>query len=144
MAHTTRQVVGGLLLVLALLEVCRVAARPLQCNRESARLWVDQSTSQWALKNGFAMGVAVSTRLGYWCWYALPFGVVVSGSAVYGCAAFGIYGFVRGTVAPLALLALMLRRDYRRVASWLLDRRSLSCRLSGALLATTALFVFLL
>jgi hypothetical protein len=56
------------------------------------------------------MGVGISTRLGFWLWYAVPVAAVVSGETLSGVIVFGTYALVRAT-APIAIIVL-------RTAHW--------------------------
>lgn len=57
---------------------------PWQRNRETPRVWLDQSSMWWAAKNGAALGVGVTSRVGFWVFYVVPLGVVFIGEQVWG------------------------------------------------------------
>jgi hypothetical protein len=80
-----------------------------QLSRETSRRYGSMGIG-WVVRNGVAMGVGISTRLGFWLWYAVPVAAVVSGETLRGVIVFGTYALVRAT-APIAIIVL-------RTAHW--------------------------
>ena len=117
---------------------------PLQCSRETPQAWLSRGPIRWALWNGAALGSGATTRIGFWLWYAVPLGALLSGSAEVGALIYGTYALVRG-LAPVGCL-LLLRRLHRlgladgdSLATWLLLRRPAARAISGAALASVAI-----
>lgn len=109
--------------------------RPLQCDRETPKAWVDRGPVLWPALNGVALGVGATTRLGFWLWYSIPAGCVLLASPAAGAAIWGTYGCVRTGSAGAIWLVGVVRPDA--------DRMSLLSRHDAATVATAALTMLL-
>lgn len=78
-------------------------------DRETPKSWLDGGVARWAVLNGVTLGVGVTTRVGYWLWYAVPVICLLTGRPLAGALVYGIYGLVRAGVGPLALASMLSR-----------------------------------
>lgn len=82
--------VGILLVILPLLRV------PLpQRDRETPQSLLHRGPLVWSLANGALLGSAVTNRIGFWLWFLVPVGCLVSGSPLLGSALWGSYALIR-------------------------------------------------
>jgi hypothetical protein len=51
----------------------------------------------WATRNGLALGVGATSRIGFWLWYVVPLAALLSASPAWGAALYGCYGAVRAS-----------------------------------------------
>jgi hypothetical protein len=79
--------------------------RPLQCDRETPRAWVELGPASWAVRNGLALGFGATTRIGFILWYVVGVGAVLTGNWVTGALVYGAYGLTRGAGAWATILA---------------------------------------
>ncbi len=79
-----------------------------QCNRETPQRWVRSGPFRWAMRNGLALGLGAMSRIGFWLWYAVPAGALLSGAPELGATVYGTYGFVRG----VGVWGIILLGDY--------------------------------
>ena len=106
-----------------------------QVDRETPKIWLDrESELGWAVRQGIALGVGATSRLGFPLWYVVPIAAVLSGSAAAGAAVFAAYALARtgATIAVILLLA-----DRGRDASYgvrLMRAHRAARRLAGAIL----------
>lgn len=91
-----------------------------QLDRETPQRWVFKGPLPWAMKNGLALGLGATSRIGFPLWYAVPVGALLLGSPVLGAAAYGAYGLVRALPAPLLLI--IMRRSKRDLSGWLIGK----------------------
>jgi hypothetical protein len=95
-----RVALGSLLATVGLLfgafDLVERPIRPLQCDRETPKSWVDEGRLFWATKNGIALGCGATSRIGFWLWYAIPAGAFLEGRAILGALVYGSYGLSRG------------------------------------------------
>lgn len=84
-----------------------------QLSRETSRRYGALGLS-WVARNGVAMGIGITTRLGFWLWYALPLAAALSGGPLRGAVVFGSYALVRAS-APIAIIVARLA-DWRLIA----------------------------
>jgi hypothetical protein len=94
-------------LALAILPLS-TAALP-QRNRETPQALLGGGPLFWSATNGALLGLAVSSRIGFWLWYVIPLGSFISASPITGAAIWGFYGFARLTV--LGLIAMRIGRS---------------------------------
>ena len=104
--------VGGILLAMAgvglgLAEAVGGHLRPWQCDRETPQRWAREGALRWAVRNGATLGVGMSSRIGFWLWYAVPLAALASREPLLGALIYGAYSLTR-TGAALGLLALPL------------------------------------
>lgn len=69
-----------------------------QRDKETPRRWADEPMASWAVKAGVALGLAVTNRLGFVIWYAIPVLVFSMGSVALGALSWATYAFARTTV----------------------------------------------
>ena len=69
--------------------------RPLQFDRETPYAWLAPGPVSWSIRNGSAIGIGAFTRLGYWLWYAVPLGALLSASPLLGGIGYGAYALAR-------------------------------------------------
>ncbi len=81
---------------LALLMHVRFIPLP-QRGRETPRAWVDKGWPTWALLTGSALGIGVTTRIGFWLWYAVPLAALLWASPALGATLYAAYGIARAT-----------------------------------------------
>jgi hypothetical protein len=57
---------------------------------------VSRSRLAWGAKNGLTLGCGAFSRVGFWLWYAVPAGALLTATPVLGALLYGTYGLVRG------------------------------------------------
>lgn len=112
-------VITAAALAVGVLPLLRV--RLPQFDRETPQSLLHRGPLFWAMSNGALLGVAVTSRLGFWLWYMIPIGALATASPLTGAGIWGGYGFCR-----LAILAY--------VAGRMRERGSASHEVSDALL----------
>jgi hypothetical protein len=110
--------------------------RVAQCDRETPHRWLYGSPFRWALWNGAALGVGVTSRIGFWLWYVIPIAATSSGSPMIGALIYGSFGFVRGWAVWMVLIAFMRLDD---PAVWLIQRYQRARLLTAGILVMTGL-----
>jgi hypothetical protein len=110
--------------------------KPLQCDRETPRHWVDRGPVAWAVRNGLALGCGATSRLGFALWYLVPATAFLSGSPLLGALLYGSYGAVRGLSAWAIILATR-RRPFETISEWLLSRTAAAGAVTAARLVAT-------
>jgi len=95
--------------------------RVLHCSRETPQRWVHAGPTRWALRNGATLGVGATTRIGFWLWYAVPFGSMLLANPVLGALVYGIYAGTRG-MAVWGILFSLMPKYGEAYADWLLAR----------------------
>ena len=80
----------------------------LQADRETPYNWLEPGPLSWAVRNGASLGFGARTRLGFWLWYVIPIGSLLSADPLIGAFGYGLYGFVR-TASVSGLLRLERR-----------------------------------
>jgi hypothetical protein len=83
-----------------------------QLDRETPYRWLSPGAFSWALQNGAAIGFGAMTRLGFWLWYVIPIGAVLSGSWVVGGIGYGLYSLSR-TLSAGGIMVLVRRADWK-------------------------------
>jgi hypothetical protein len=131
---------GLVAITIASAELAGRGVRPLQCNRETPKRWVDGGMATWSTRTGAALGFGATSRLGYSLWYCVPLSALMIGDLVAGAVIYGLYAFVR-TAAAVALVAAGRRSDLNEVADWLLARRHVARLVSAAQLLLVGLVV---
>jgi hypothetical protein len=124
--------------VLGALELSRRTVPLPQWNRETPQRWMLAGALKGAARTGFTLGSGLSTRIGFWLWYAVPAGSFLGGDWRFGMALYGTYGAARG-LGPFGVLLAshVARRAGRReldVGRWLISRSD-----SGRTIAATQL-----
>jgi hypothetical protein len=82
--------VGIILIILPLLRV-----PPPQRDRETPQFLLHRGPLVWAAANGMLLGSAVTNRIGFWLWFLVPAGCLISGSPALGAALWGSYALAR-------------------------------------------------
>lgn len=95
---------------LGLAEVSGNRVALVQINRETPFFWLESGPVKWAMRNGATIGFGGLTRLGFWLWFVIPVGAIVSGSPLIGALGWGAYAFVRTASAGWLLLLTDRRR----------------------------------
>jgi hypothetical protein len=90
-------------LIVGVRELLGHRPRLIQRNVETPQRWLYRGTLRWALLNGATLGGAVSTRLGFSIWYAIPSGSLLMADPAFGALLYGLYAFTR-TVSVYPLL----------------------------------------
>jgi len=85
--------------------------RPLQCDRETPKEWVQLGPVIWPVLNGATLGVGATSRIGFWLWYAIPAGCFLLASPVIGAGIWAAYGFVRTACVGVIWLVGTIRPD---------------------------------
>lgn len=83
------------------------------------------------MRNGAALGIGATSRVGFWLWYLIPVGALLVGSPIFGGLVYGAYGFVRGWTVWLLLLGLLDRMWGDDPAAWLTARYWAARRLAA-------------
>lgn len=91
---------------------------------------------RWAARNGTALGLGFTSRLGFWLWFVVPLTGLLSGRPAIGALAYGIYGFSR-TALPAAVMAAAIARPGWEYDLWLLKRGLQARSLAAGHLALT-------
>lgn len=109
-----RSALGALLALaaagLGLAELVGHRVRIVQIDRETPFAWLESGRMRWAARNGMTLGFGAFTRLGFWLWFVIPCGALLSGSALVGALGWGAYAFVRTAGAGWILLLTDRRR----------------------------------
>jgi hypothetical protein len=66
-----------------------------QRDRETSMGLMRGGPRVWAMANGFQLGMAATTRIGFWIWYVLPIVCALSRSVSFGLIVGGTYGATR-------------------------------------------------
>jgi hypothetical protein len=99
------ELVFALAVVLVTVSLFRVAV--LQRDVETPQSLMSAGPLIWAAGNGALLGVAVTSRIGFWAWYVLPLGMLYLSRPDLGLLIGGTYGFVR--LAVLVAIAVGMR-----------------------------------
>jgi hypothetical protein len=121
--------------------VSRRLVPPPQLDRETAVGWLELGPYRWAVRNGAALGLGATSRLGYWLWYLVPVGAFAAGTPLLGAVVYGAYGLVRSL--PALPLYLDMRGGTGRLSRALLEHYPTWRRAEryGLIAATALLFV---
>lgn len=90
--------VGLALIGLNALLVADIVGGPvpmLQRDRTTPRRWVEESVAAWSLKAGAALGLGITSRIGFAVWYLVPVLALGTGSWIAGAAVWAVYGLLR-------------------------------------------------
>lgn len=82
----------------------------VQIDRETPYAWLEAGPVRWAIRNGANLGFGGLTRLGFWLWFVIPVGAVLSGRPLVGALGWGAYALVRTASAGWLLLLVERRR----------------------------------
>lgn len=92
----------------------------VQLDRETPVEWIDEGPVRWALRNGLAIGLGAGNRLGFWLWYVIPIGALLSGDPLVGALGYGCYGLIR-TMGAAGMIFLFERGRIDREGRWILE-----------------------
>lgn len=124
LAFEARALIGAVLAVIAigigLVELSGRRVPLVQLDRETPAEWIERGPTQWALRNGLAIGFGGGTRLGFWLWYVVPLGAFLSGSVVVGAVGYGCYSLIR-TLSVGGMMWLFERGRIDREGVWVLE-----------------------
>jgi len=113
-------------------------------DQETPYRWVKGGPLSWAARNGAALGIGMTSRIGFPLWYVVPLGSFVSGSLAVGGATYGLYALARSTGAAGVLFATR-KGSADRTTFQLIRRGALARRVAAAQLtmvgAVTCIFV---
>ena len=123
--------------------VIGIYVRLLQYNRETPRRWVQEGQLRWAMKNGVALGIGMTSRIGFSLWYIVPVASFLWGEPVLGAIIYGLYSFVRSAASFPLLIWSHFARDDSDLGSRLLLRKTPVRRFTDGLLIVNALLVII-
>jgi hypothetical protein len=103
-------IAGAAAVVIVALELRGHRLGPPQRDRETPQRWLHHGSLAWSARNGVALGAAVTSRIGFWLWYAVPVGAFLSASPLVGGLVYGLYGAMRAAGVWALLLAPQSRR----------------------------------
>ena len=111
--------VGAIILILAAL----LPHLPMpQRDTETEQSLLGRGPFAWALLNGGLLGIAITSRIGFWLWYAVPLASFLLGTWWAGALIYGWYGLSR--LAAITLVAAYMRRKSSRLADRLTEAGS--------------------
>ena len=85
------------------------SVNPLQINRETSQRLLERGPLKWSMINGGMLGLAVTSRIGFWLWYAVPTCAFACGTWLGGTVVYATYAGARlFTIAGLAWRIQML------------------------------------
>lgn len=115
--------------------------RPMQCDRETPQRWLGAGALRWAARNGAALGIGATTRIGFWLWYAIPLAALLYGRPALGAVIYGLYGLVRGGAVWALILGMVLRPSTTPLAFRLLLHIAVARAAAAAVLLALGLAV---
>lgn len=95
-------------------------------------------------KNGLALAIGATNRIGFWLWYAVPLGALLTGKPLLGALVYGAYGVTRGGAVLPMLLPLWSRFPDNEVGNWLISKYDGVRSLTAAALVVLGVAVLLL
>ncbi|SRR6266540_3184344 len=130
---------------LGLIELTQRSVPVPQRDRETSQRWMQSGALRGAARNGLALGLGFSTRIGFWLWYAIPTGAVLTGDWRVGAALYGTYGVARG-LAPWEIVGAgrVIRRMRNRETDlgwWLVERGGVARGVAAAQLGLLGMTV---
>lgn len=107
-----------------------------QWERETPQRWTRGGALRSAALNGAAMGSGFTTRIGFWLWYVVPVGAVLSGSPIVGAALYAVYAATRIFITCMLFVSRIrltqrFGRSFTSVVRAILAQRGLADRLSA-------------
>lgn len=119
--------------IFGIFELWRGKAALLQCDRETSQRWLHDGPLSWAAKNGFALGLGFTSRIGFFAWYWVPVAAFLSANIGWGAFIYACYSFTR-CVFPIMAITCILRDNYQfKPETWLSVYKLQALRLSGVL-----------
>lgn len=115
----------------------------IQVDRETPYAWLRPGPLRWAMRNGAAIGFGAATRLGFWLWFVIPIGAMLSGNPLIGALGWGLYALVR-TASVGGILLLVQRRQLDTKGSALLRQSERARGLVSAQLLAIGLTAMLI
>jgi hypothetical protein len=114
-----------------------------QHNCETPQHWMNAGALRWAARNGWTLGLGVMSRIGFWLWYVIPFGALLSGQVVFGALLYGSYSLARGAAVWVIILGPRRRIGGDAIALWLLGQTSTARMLTAGQLMLVGVAVAL-
>jgi hypothetical protein len=109
---------------------------------ETPRHWLMGGALTWAVRNGSALGVGATSRIGFWLWYVIPVSALLIGRADVGALIYGTYGLVRGVaVWPVLLGGLLRIESMMDSGPWLIRRFRFARKVTSVQLAVVGVLV---
>jgi hypothetical protein len=96
---------AALAVLVVLLRMAGVRVPVLQRDRETPQRWMHAGPLGWATRNGLALGIGATSRIGFWLWYVVPVTALLSASPRSGAALYGLYSALRTGGVWVLLLA---------------------------------------
>ncbi len=119
-----RLALGSFLAVMAIvigcLELFGHHIQLLQRDCETPQRWIHKGPLRWAIRNGLALGFGAMSRLGFWLWYVVPAGALLTGRPLLGAVIYGSYGLARGSGAWGLMLGY--QRLNFNLSDWLFEQ----------------------
>lgn len=141
---TAASLLGAAALLLGALELRGFRFSVPQRNRETPRRWTRWHPSVAAARNGIALGVGWTTRIGFWLWFVVPLGAFLTASEMLGAAVYGSYGAARG-IGPWLLISVFKLRQTkappreRDIGLWVIRQQNVMRIVASAQLALMGL-----
>lgn len=133
-------VLATVLLVVAMVDLGWKRVPVLQFDRETSQTWLHLGAIGWSTLNGFALGMGVTSRIGFLAWYFLPFACFTTGSPALGALILGCYGLGRGAVVWIWFAVMNARRvGQDEIAEPLFARKGTAVMVSSVALTGTAM-----
>lgn len=129
-------VIGGLgAATVAVTGIAGKRVRLPQWERETPQRWTRGGALRSAAFNGAAMGSGFTTRIGFWLWYVVPVGAVLSGSPVAGAALYVAYAATRIFITSVLFVSRIrltqrFGRSFTSVVRTILAQRGIADRVS--------------
>ncbi|HEX6701335.1 MAG TPA: hypothetical protein VF101_11445 [Gaiellaceae bacterium] len=122
--------------VLGLLESIGKTPRLPQRSCETPQSLMRGGALRAAIRNGSILGVGATSRLGFWLWYVVPLGSLLTGSTLGGACVYGVYATARGLgpwmlIPTMRLLARRVATGFEGGSLWLLGQNALARRVAG-------------
>lgn len=118
---------------------------PPQRDRETPFAWVEGGPIGWAVRTGAALGLGITTRIGFWSWFLVPLGAILTGQVVGGASVYGTYGFTRAMGAVVVLgVARVRQKRVQEIGNWLVTRLSRTIRYSSLHMLVVGLLLLIL
>lgn len=93
-----------------------------QLDRETPPPWTVRHALAWAIRNGALLGTGAWSRIGFWLWFVVPVGALISGDAIRGAGLYGAYGLARSGSVWLVALGQQRGVGKGSIDLWLVGR----------------------
>ncbi len=115
----------------------------LQRDSETPQSWLNLGAFRWAALNGVVLGFGATFRLGFWLWYAIPFGSLLLGRPDLGAIIYGTYSTIR-SLSVWLLIPSTSHIAWKDYADWLIMHKNAARILANGqlvLLGTVGLLI---